>query len=162
MPNLSEVCDFADTIINSDIVGEEDPITHSSELFNVSADDPTVSISGENVTCTDNVIRVLHEIRKQYVNNVVMGHLNINSLANKFDTLTLIIKDRLDILVLVETKLDDSFTDKQFIIEGYTKPYRLDRNCNGDGILIYVRKDIPSKELKKQFYEKYRSFVHRN
>ena len=39
--------------------------------------------------------------------------------------------------------------DSQFHIEGFKKPYRLDRNCNGGGVLIYVRKDIPSKELKK-------------
>ena len=83
------------------------------------------------------------------INNVVIGHLDIHSLANKFDDLTLIIKDKLDILVLVETKLDDSYTETQFLIEGYKKPYRIDRNCNGGGVMIYVRKDIPSKELKK-------------
>ena len=120
-------------------------------------------MSEEKVTYTGNAIRVLNETRKKYVNNVVIGHLNINSLANKFDTLTLIIKDRVDIPVLVETKLGGSFTDKQCTIEGYTKPYRLDRNCNRGGILIYVRKDIPSKELNKHnFTKNYRSFVHRN
>ena len=72
-----------------------------------------------NFDTTNNAIWVLNKIRKKYVKNVVIGHLNINSLANKFDALTLIIKDRLDILVLVETKLDDSFTDRKFIIEGY-------------------------------------------
>ena len=80
--------------------------------------------------------------------------MNINSLSNKFDALSLIIKDRLDILVLVETKLDESFPEKQFILEGFTKPYRFDRNCHGGGVLIYVRKDIPSKELKKHNFSK--------
>ena len=75
------------------------------------------------------------------------------SLTNKFDTLTLIIKVRLDLLVLVETKLDDSFTDKQFVVESYTKPYRFDRNCNGGGILN-VGKDIPSKELNEHNFMK--------
>ena len=96
----------------------------------------------------DNAFRILNDVRKKYINKVVIGHLNINSLANKFDGLTLIIKDKLDILVLVETKLDDRYTETQFLIEGYKKPYRIDRNCNG-GVMIYVRKDIPSKELKK-------------
>ena len=58
---------------------------------------------------------------------------------NKFDALSF--------LVLV--KLDDSFPDKQLYIEGFRKPYRLDRNCHGGGVMIYIRKDIPSKELKK-------------
>ena len=39
------------------------------------------------------------------------------------------------------------FPEAQFTIHGFSKPYRLDRNANGGGILIYVREDIPSKEL---------------
>ena len=52
----------------------------------------------------------------------------------------------------MKTKLDDSFPENQFIIEGYTKPYRLD--CNSGGVLIYIRKDIPSKQLKKHNFSK--------
>ena len=37
----------------------------------------------------------------------------------------------------------------QFQIEGYATPYRLDRNRNGGGVIIYVREDIPSKLLVK-------------
>ena len=77
---------------------------------------------------------------------MVIGHLNINSLHNKFDALSFIIKDKLDILIIGETKLDYSFSEKQFIINGFTKPYRLDRNRNGGGVMVYVRADIPSKE----------------
>ena len=80
--------------------------------------------------------------------------MNINTLANKFDDLKVMIEGKLDILVLVETKLDDRFPENQFIIEGYTKPYRFDRNCNGGGVLIYIRKDIPSKQLKKHNFSK--------
>ena len=118
-----------------------------------------VSIGKENPNIdfcepSKNEIVFLNEIRKQYVNNVLIGHLNINTLVNKFDALKLVIEDRLNILVLVETKLDDSFPEKQFIIQGYTKPYRLDRNSNGGGVLIYVRKDIPSKQLKNINFQK--------
>ena len=35
-----------------------------------------------------------------------------------------------------------------FIIQGYSKPYRFDRNRNGGGVFIYVREDIPNRELK--------------
>ena len=61
---------------------------------------------------------ILEEIRKKYVKNVVIGHLNINALANKIDALKIVIKDKVDILVLVETKLNDSFPINQFVIEG--------------------------------------------
>ena len=45
--------------------------------------------------------------------------------------------------------MDSTFPSSQFHIEGFGKPYRLDRNSHGGGVKIYVRKDIPSKELKK-------------
>ena len=35
----------------------------------------------------------------------------------------------------------------QFHIDGFTTPYRLDRNQNGGGIMLYIREDIPSKSL---------------
>ena len=33
------------------------------------------------------------------------------------------------------------------MIEGYSAPFRRDRNANGGGILIYIREDIPCKEM---------------
>ena len=32
-------------------------------------------------------------------------------------------------------------------MQGYSKPYRFDRNRNGVVVFIYVREDIPSREL---------------
>ena len=55
----------------------------------------------------------------------------------------------LHILIITETKLDDTFPVSQFHIDGFSKPYRLDRNRNGGGVIIYVREDIPSKILTK-------------
>ena len=54
--------------------------------------------------------------------------------------------NNLDILLISETKIDSSFPTAQFQIEGYTT-YRLDRNTNGGGILLYIREDIPSTLL---------------
>ena len=67
----------------------------------------------------------------------------------KFEGLQLLLSQGLDILVVNETKLDDSFPPEQFIVDGFRTPYRLDRNRNGGGVIIYVREDIPSKELTK-------------
>ena len=39
--------------------------------------------------------------------------------------------------MISEPKLDDSFTDSQFLIEGFGKPFPLDRNRNGGGIVVY-------------------------
>ena len=47
--------------------------------------------------------------------------------------------------MISETKLDSSFPVGQFLIYGFPEPYRLDRNSNGGGILLYIREGIPSK-----------------
>ena len=45
--------------------------------------------------------------------------------------LTCMVKDNIDILKVLVTKLDSSFTNAQFVIEGYGPPFRHDRNCHG-------------------------------
>ena len=49
--------------------------------------------------------------------------------------------------MISETKLDDSFPTAQFLIKGFSAPYRFDRNSKGGGLLLYIREDIPSKIL---------------
>ena len=55
----------------------------------------------------------------------------------------------IDVLVITET-LDETFPTSSFIIDGFSNSYRRDRNPNGGGVLVYVREDIPSKELTGQ------------
>ena len=88
-------------------------------------------------------------MRIKNVDRLIIGNLNINSIPNKFEQLKGLIQRKVDILVITETKIDLSFPKPQFCIDGYREPFRLDRNKDGGGILIYVRDDIPSKELDK-------------
>ena len=46
--------------------------------------------------------------------------------------------------MILETKIDESFPKAKFLIEGFSTSYRLDRDSNGGGTLLYVREDIPS------------------
>ena len=66
----------------------------------------------------------------------------------KFNALKEIIQGYLDILAISESKLDQSHPANMFDIEGYTQPFRRDRNKNGGGILVYVIVGIPCSELK--------------
>ena len=59
-----------------------------------------------------------------------------------------------DILIITETKLDDTFPLSQFHIDGFSTPYRLDRNRNGRGRITYTRQDIPSKIVTKHCFPK--------
>ena len=52
--------------------------------------------------------------------------------------------------MISETKLDDSFPTAQFVLHGFSAPYRLDMNSKGGGILLYIREDIPSRLLNSK------------
>ena len=90
----------------------------------------------------------LHEIRIKNVNRLLMCHLNVNSIRNKFEMLEELFKDKIGSFLISETKLDSYFPSGQFVIKGYSTPFRLDRNQNGGGLLLYLRGDIPCKILK--------------
>ena len=60
----------------------------------------------------------------------------------------IIIQEHIDILIIQETKLDSTFPKAQFYIEGYSPPFRRDRNSHGGGLLIYIKDNIPAKILK--------------
>ena len=98
---------------------------------------------------------LLFEIKKLNIRNpnkIIIGNLNINSLPNKFEQLKGIVIQYIDILVITETILDDTFPTAQFLVNGFSDPYRLDRNRNGGGVLIYIREDIPRKLLVKHVF----------
>ena len=62
----------------------------------------------------------------QFPDKLIIAHLNINSIRNKFDSLSFMAENNADILLISETKLNDSF--HQFKICGFSMPYRYDRN----------------------------------
>ena len=68
-------------------------------------------------------------------------------MRNKFDILTDEITGNVDVMVISETKLDDSFAESQFKLPGYSSSFRLDRDQNGGGIMIFVREYITAKFL---------------
>ena len=104
---------------------------------------------GNNLVDEDDPFRILRNIKVRNINRLLIGHLNINSIRNKFEPLKHIIKGNMDIMVVTETKIDDSFPKQEFEIEGYTS-FRRDRNKYGGGILVYVREDIPCREITDQ------------
>ena len=66
---------------------------------------------------TGNQINTFHEIRIKNANRLIIGHLNVNSLRNKFELLEELIKEKIDIFLISETKFDSSFPSGQFVIK---------------------------------------------
>ena len=50
-------------------------------------------------------------------------------------------------MMISETKLDNTFPNGQFLIDGFNEPIRLDRNKNRGGILLFITEGIPTKVL---------------
>lgn len=58
---------------------------------------------------------------------LIMGHLNINSIQNKFDAIIFIVASKIDIFLICETKIDASSFPAQSVIKGVSNPYSYDR-----------------------------------
>ena len=74
---------------------------------------------------------------------------NFNFLPKKVDQLEEVVFKYLDIVVITETKLNDTCPTSQFLVNGFSLPQRKDENKNLGGIVIYIRDYIPNRLLAK-------------
>ena len=108
---------------------------------------PTMSDDDEAMNVTSSIlndyINSMERQRERHVRNILIGHLNINSIRNKFEPVHAILsKGLLDIFCITESKLDETFPKNQFSIKDFTL-HRKDRNARGGGIVSFIRSDIP-------------------
>ena len=62
----------------------------------------------------------------------------------------MLVENRL--LTISETKIDESFPKSQFLIKGFSNPFRIvNRNVHGGGILLYVREDFQKNRDREIF-----------
>ena len=116
---------------------------------NVEAHEATendTSVINNSLETIDNVCNTLKNLCSKNTKGLIFGYLNINSIRNKFEFLKPVAKN-FDLITIAETKIDDSFPTSQFMIEGFMRPFRRDRNKNGGGLLIYARDGAPIKQL---------------
>ena len=106
----------------------------------------SVSDSGSLPDTEKAYIRELQELKCKHKKNAVISFININSFRYKYTVLQEILYERhVDILIVAETKLDSSFPDAQFKVDGYNL-YRKDRNSHGGGVIIYINSNITSRQ----------------
>ena len=91
--------------------------------------------------------------------NFKIVHYNINSiLANdRIEHLTDICRTlRIDVLILSESKVDQTIPNSLITIPGYHEPLRHDRNRHGGGVLMYIAENLAYQqrsELQSNNYE---------
>ena len=75
--------------------------------------DSSETESAKYALCTLNVIR------KNNLSRLLFAHININSIRIKFDILASQVKGNADVIMISETKLDDTFPVDQFALKGF-------------------------------------------
>ena len=83
----------------------------------------------------ESLIDSIRQLKLSNPHKFILGHLNINSLRNKFESIADVIQGTFNIFLLSETKIDESFPDKQFRLNNYIT-FRKDRNRYGVGIMF--------------------------
>ena len=88
------------------------------------------------------VVRI-QEIAKKYIKNCKIGHINANSIAGfkLCEIKQWLTHGLFDILVITETKVNETFPNCHFHVDGF-RFVRRDRNIHGGGIMMYIRSDI--------------------
>ena len=95
----------------------------------------------------------LKALRLRNVNKLIIADLNKNSLRNKFYFLISLIKGNIDVSMISEVKLDESFPTNRFMNKGFSVPFRLHRNDKDGGIILYIREDMPSRLVSTESSE---------
>jgi exonuclease III len=91
---------------------------------------------------SNDIFQELYRVRKQHPNKFISSCLNINSIRYRFCSIKeLLFKNIVDLLIIAETKLDQSFPDAQFKVDNF-HIWRKDRNGNGGGLVIYLWSDL--------------------
>ena len=101
----------------------------------------------DNIRAKGNAFTSTKSIKAKHPKNLFFGHLNVNSIRNKFVSIEELIKRTFDIFLISETKIDDLFPNAQFKIEGY-KSFRKDQDAFGGGLLFYVNEKLNCRSLK--------------
>ena len=121
----------------------------NSPLHNVVGNEPlNKSINGPLGVDKNDPTIILNKLKANNADRPIIAHININFLENKFEPLMSLVKNKIDIILVSETKLDETFPQNQFIIEGYSAPIRLDKNKHSGGLICFISDDLPYKELK--------------
>ena len=88
--------------------------------------------------------------------------MNVHSIRNNSELVSDQIKGNIDVLMISETKTNDSFQLRNYLVDGFSSLYRLGQDSVRGGILLYVRKDVPSNLLSTETKPNERSYVELN
>ena len=75
-------------------------MSHQSKFLNIFSKLANIATDAKIGLC---------EMKRNAPDILILGHLNINLIRNKFNALTYVIGNNIDIIPISETKIDDTF-----------------------------------------------------
>ena len=94
-----------------------------NDISNLSLEECRFDVS--NVMLENDWISALKALRSDNSSKLIFVHININSIRNKFEFLSAQVKGVLiDVLMVSKTKIDNSFSVGNCVIDGFSIPYR--------------------------------------
>ena len=125
------------------------PNNQSDEFEHKASGKLESSPSDTKIDKNTNGICELKQLRKQNPHRIIIGHLNINSVRNKFESLVRFSWQQSRYTYGIKDKNRWYFPWVAIFNWGFFKPFRLDRTTKGGGILLYIREDIPCRHIKQ-------------
>ena len=114
--------------------------------------DINLTYQSNSRSINDASLNSLSETRKlshRSVDRALIANLNTNSIGNTFCQLKDTVLKYIKILILTETKLNETFLISQFLIDGFSEPCRFDRNKHSGGVMVYIWNTIPGTSFQK-------------
>lgn len=59
-------------------------------------------------------------------------------------------RGNIDVLMISETNIDNSFPKGNFLINGFSTPHKLDRNSNSARFMLFFWEDTPSNLVEAE------------
>ena len=108
----------------------------------------TSDIANSKITNGSILAENFKQLRDANRKKCIIASLNVNSLPNKFVEIKEWLRCGIfDILSIQETKIDKTYPNSQFYVEGF-KYFRRDRKKGGGGIIVYIKENIIAQQKK--------------
>ena len=85
------------------------------------------------------IVKGLKVLPLKYTQNLIIAHINTNSIRHKFDLLLNLVASNIDFIMISKTKIDEPFPISQSLIEGFPSSSHLDRNEHGGGFKYILK-----------------------
>ena len=117
--------------LNSSVANTDRPIISKTNDLEETLNDAN-RVFESSKECS-NAFQSVQKYRLQNPKDIAIGHLNVNSLGNKFEAVEVLVQNTVNICFLSWIKIDEAFPNQRIMINGY-KLFRRDRNCHCGGV----------------------------